>query len=250
MRKTFNIIIFGIITSCFCLIATISSSKTFYKIDEKFFNAKDKLSGKNVSSLYYVVIGKNDQGKFFIDEKTKIDRREKCFLQRVSAQKLNYDAKIHKGKDLNLPQNVRKLKEYLFKLSRIDTIFIIESKTKVSAHVWGVSGDTLKLQPSDQKIEPAKVFDKFCSSLGYNGIVVSVSGKTASVITVQDYLKKGSQAISYRKKFTKGSKRKVSAILNFKKTKMNMALFEIVRGKAKIWDKVYIKTRRNNLKKK
>ena len=28
-------------------------------------------------------------------------------------------------------------KRYLFKISRVDTIFIMESKTKMSAHVWG-----------------------------------------------------------------------------------------------------------------
>lgn len=238
MRKTFNSIIFGIITSCFCLMATISSSKTFYKLDEKFFNAKDKLSGKNRSSLYYVVIEKNEQGGFFLDESMNFDQHEKCFLQKVSAQKLGYDAKIHERKEISLPQNIEELKRYLFKISRVDTIFIMESKTKMSAHVWGVSGDVLNLQPSDQKIEPAQVFDKFCLSLGYNGIVVSVSDKTAGVIAARGHLKEGIQAAIY----DKGSKNQISTVLDFKKIEADVALFKIVKGRVKIWDKILIKS--------
>ena len=43
------------------------------------------------------------------------------------------------------------------------------------------------------------MFDKFCLSLGYNGIVVSVSDKTAGVIAARGHLKEGIQAAIYAK---------------------------------------------------
>ena len=231
-----------------CLLsftASFAKCESFFRINENFFNAKEKLSGKNISSLYYVLIEKNEKGEFFINEKINFSGQEKCHLKKIPSQKLKYDAQVQLGKGLIIPQNVEMLKKYLFRISRVDTIFLLESESSISVHIWGTSGDVLKRQSADSPLKPSLTLEKFCDRLGYNGIVVDVSGSTVSVVTAPSNIEAGSQAAVYGKQanqiyIKEGGIGEASAVLQFNKKKKNVILFDKLVGEVRIWDKVLV----------
>ena len=166
--------------------SNITNAEEFFEVSKQFYNNKDKVSAKNVSSYYWVFLKKNEAGQFYIDDETEMDVSESCFFRRLSLEKIKYNHFMAERKKFSLRDNIKSISKQLFVNSRIDTIVYQETTQKISVHVWGSKLPVIIKEKKEGKdIDPEKSLSVFCEKLGYNGMIVDVTKDIVTVVTSQ-----------------------------------------------------------------
>lgn len=242
------------ITLIFAFAANIffsnqSNAESYFRLSKQFFNEPKKLQGKTIAPFKYVVIKKNDEGKYNfteLEQETASVIDDKCFFQPISNNKINYDYKFLKSEPLVLGDSPASILKVLFVSSRVDTVIDLSEENKINFYLWGSKTAAFQYAfGEDESYDIGKAVSAFCGKLNYNGIVVDVSKDIITVLSSVKEVRPKSQTAVYgnhaSKVFivNKGNK-DASAILQLIESKDKIFKFKKIIGKVNTWDKVWI----------
>lgn len=224
---------------------TKSHGYSFYQLDQELFNSPDKLAKKTIVPSKFVVIDKQD-GKLFINDDDITKGQKKCFMSQVSSKKLKFDNKYSGTSKFKLSKSPSKNLMKFFILSRVDMILDISKKKKAEIYLWGVDKPVYRYGVKSGKVNPQKVLKKFCDQFNYDGFVAGIyENNIVHIKSSYKTIDGASQAVVFGKAsstpfVTSKQISDATAILKYIESDHDAHIFNLVSGKVKHWEKVWL----------